>query len=436
MSNSECLYESKNIKGGYIKLKNFSIFENNILEYLILSVLVVIVIVLILSIYKKIRYNGEDYYQRKTHYYFDNIHGEEYDNEAKMTIEYGEAIPNPRAIDHYRLGTAYLINAQDTNRAHVHFTQALDGILEQKVDVREAAFIIDRIDDYKDRFIDLIDVDELPLQRAMLAYFNEMNNNIKNIEKEKEKISSDDPEFTQKVLLSRQDWQSDSQNVHDSSIYKELENQLNTVISENYKIPNIQLKNYGNIVNWYKLKYDNDKDKLENINKVFRIINNNYPVSMISDDLCEQDIIVNVWRRAFDPRNKNHLNSIREALGDSILDCVEGSSVVCITGRISKIWQSLAKLDVYPEMGILKSKQMLRNEIYQKCAKIVDDYIGKNGSVSEQLKESYNNMENTEQVKELISCIHKEIDDIKIQYENLLEESQLKLIIEECKAVV
>ena len=392
----------------------------------------ILIIYLCIMLYKSIKYKGENYYQRKSHLHFGNINGEEFGEDAKLTIEFGEAIPNPNTIDHYRLGTTYLINARNMDRAYDHFNRALENIIEQKVDVRQAAFVLDRINEYKDRFIEYPDNKNLPLQEALLAQFNIINNNTKKV---KESINPGDPNFKQKVMLSRQSWQSDSQNVHDSSIYTELNRQLSIVMEENGKIQDVKFRTYDELVEWYRNYFKDDIRKLEKVNRTFDILDNNYPVRMLNN-IREQDIIVNVWRRAHDERNKDNYNSIRNALGDSILDCFESYSVVCMSGRISKIWQALAKLDVYDNIGILKSKQLLRNEIYERCAKIIDDYVGENGSVSKQLKESYNNSEDTEQVKELINCIHNDIDNLKSQYLGLMDDHQIDMILLECKSVI
>jgi len=383
------------------------------------------------------RYGGEDYYQRKTHYHFNNMHGEEYDDNARLTIEYGEAIPEPRAIDHYRIGTAYLLNAREPLAAHRHFRQALDHIINGTLNHHDEAFIIERIDDYKDHFMDFAEIEELPLQEALMVHINNMNETIKAVEKKKPeiKISENDPEFTQKMLLAQRTWHSDSQNVHDSAIYQEIYGQLKHVISENAMLKNNYMHTYEEVITWLRIKFEEDKERLSKVSKVVEFLNMNNQVGALHD-VFEQDIITNVWRRSYDPRNKAKFNAIREALADNVLDCVEGKMVVCTAGRTAKIWSSLAKLDFDPAIGILKSKQLLRNEIYEKCAKIVDDYVGKSGSASAQLKTAYMNSENTEQVKELITCIHNEIDELKKQYSGLLPDEQLYVIFEECKAVV
>lgn len=417
------------IRGGDIKT------DSQIFKYVMVVVLVIAVLWLLSVIFKQIRIAGEDYNQRTAHNYFNNIRGEDFDAEAKNAIAYGEAIENPRAIDHYRVGAVYLLNARDRQAAHRHFNNALRQIIEGEVDVREAPFILDRIDDFKDHFIDLTDVDDLPLQEAMLAHFNiqhELNNQVAT--KKVLDIAKDDPEFKQKTILARQNWQSDSQNVHDSAIYEEMKEQLLKVMDENKKIKNIQLHGYEEAVNWLRVRYKNSAKK-NDLEKALSMIGNNYEITGIPG-VHEKDILTAVWQRTYDERNKDRAGEIKEAMGAAVLDCVERGSVVCMSGRTSKVWQALARLDCSDDTGVLKSKQAIRNEIYQKAAKVVDDYVGINGSASQALKTSYNNNENSEQVKELIECIKNQIDHIRFEYENLLPKDQIDLIIEECKSVV
>lgn len=416
--------------GGDISFKT-----SDLAKYIIITVLIIIAIYLIAKIFYSLKIQGEDYNQRKAHYYFDNLHGEAFDEDAKQALAYGEAIENPRAIDHYRLGTTYLVAANNPRQAHRHFLRALEQVIGGEVDMKEAPFIIDRIDDYKDYFVNFPDIEELPIQQAMMAQFEQQQTMIKQIERKKAEIKEDDPDFTQKILLSRQDWQSDSQNVHDSAIYAELSKQLLQVRDENARIPNLQSKDYADVANWLKIRYKDDPESDAKIQKVLTFLNNNYPVTGIPN-ISEQDILTTVWRRAYDPENKEHFNDLRESIGDAVMDCVEGGSVVCMSGRSSKIWQALARLDKDPEVGVLKSKQALRNEIYELSAKVVDDYVGSNGTASDALKEAYRNGENTEQVKELTECMKKQIAELAPKYQGLLPQDQLDLTIQECQASV
>jgi hypothetical protein len=222
--------------------------------------------------------------------------------------------------------------------------------------------------------------------------------------------------------------------VHDSAVYQELKDQFYQVREENSRVPDLQLKNYEDVSNWLKIRYE-EQPEHDKILKVLKFLNNNYSLGSIPG-AHEQDLLTAVWQRAYHPDNVDKFNDIREAIGDAVLDCVEGCSVVCMAGRNAKIWQALARVDNNPKMGIIKSKQVLRNEIYERAAKIVDDHVGQNGSVSDMLKNSYKKSENTEQVIELIECMKDQIEELRIQYKELISDELLNILIEECKSVI
>lgn len=399
-------------------------------KIIILSFLVIFIVYLLFRIFTRLRFGGEDYNQRNLHRHFDNLHGETFDEEAKRAIEYGEAVEEPRAIDHYRLGTVYLVNANNPIQAHRHFDHALRQIIEGLVDVRETPYILDRIGDFRDYFFDYPDIDELPLQQAMFAHYDQHNKQLQQVVREKKEISKDDPEFTQKVLISRQMWNSDSQNVHDAVIYETLKDQYLKVRDENAKISNIQLHGYDEAVQWLRLKYANDPEKKNAIEAALKVINNNYPVSSVPNT-NEKDLLTAIWQRTYDPENAPRAEIMREAIADAVADCVEGGNVVCMSGRSSKVWQALATLDKDESIGVLKTKQAIRNEIFERAAKVVDDYVGSNGSASDILKEAYVKGESSEQVDELTETIKKEIDKISDEYVELMPKEQLALVIEE-----
>jgi hypothetical protein len=410
--------------------------KSPVLQWVIVSLLMIACIWLIYNIYCS--YNRRlpgTYNQRMTNTHFKNLHGDTFDDAAKQAIHFGEMIEEPNAIDHYRMGTVYLVNAHDPYKAHTHFNQALNQVINGAVDARDVPFILDRIDDYNDEFLNFPDIDELPMQQALMAHFDVMQTIIDTSQVEKPKIATDDPDFTQKVILSRQTWQSDSQNVHDSSIGTTVKDQFIYVRNSNAQIANLQTKNFADMCGWLEIRYEDDAPKYDKIMQVIGFLNHNYVVGAIPD-AHEQDILVAIWQRIHDPRNNNHYNQLREALCDAIMDCVEGVHVVCMAGRNAKVWQALAYLDFNPAVGIIKNKQTLRNEVYERAAKIVDDHVGSTGTASTTLKDSYRNSENSEQVKELIECIKDRIDGMYDEFRGLLPETQLRMLLEECKAVV
>jgi hypothetical protein len=204
------------------------------------------------------------------------------------------------------------------------------------------------------------------------------------------------------------------------------------VISENLNVPDYAKHDYDEAVAWLRNHVKHDPVKKERMDKVLASLDSNHNIGILGN-ITEKDLVTAVWRRSFDPANAG--KNIKHSLADAILDCAERNHVVCITGRSSKIWQALARVDKDPEMGIFKTKQILRNEIYERAAKIVDEFIGKDGSASDALKKAYQEGENSEQVKELAETIKNKIDTIAADYP-MLDKTQVTSILEECKAII
>jgi hypothetical protein len=376
---------------------------------------------------------GETYHQQKTRLYFENTHGEEFDDDARATLYHGEAIQAPTAMDNYRIGTVYLINAQDPERAHARFTQALGQVAEGQVATADAPFIIDRIGDYQAHFE--APLADLPIQDALIGYYTDMRKQADLTYRRKAELKADDPDFAAKLILTRQTWKADTQNVHDSAIYKELAGQYKIVTEGNRNMKNRDLRDYQDLSNWLRLENKGDPDREQKITQVLKFLDHNYPVTGI-EGAGEQDVITAVWQRAHADGNEENCEKIKVALSDCVSDCVEKEKVVCISGRLAKVWQSMALLDKDPQIGVLMTKQALRNEVYERAAAVVSRHVGPDGMASEGLKADYTASATTPQVQELIKTIHGELDGIGGEYSGLLPKAQLDLVIEECKSVV
>lgn len=396
-------------------------------QWLIISLAVIVILILVIKNVKHMRFGKENYYQRKLRQNFTELHGDAYDDEAADALAYGEEIKDKTAIDHFRLGTIQLVNAKNPEKANDHFRQALDQIIEQKVNPQEAIFMIDRIDDFKDFLVDQ-EID-LPMQAAIAAHYEQ-----KIAEKKTPEISDADNTAQAKQLISSIAWQSDSQNVHDQAVYDDLKSQFYKVRDENIRLTNVKNKDWKDLTAWMRASFAHNPERWSKLIKVLDVISNDYPVQSLN--CTEKELVEAIWKRAYDDGNIQNQDSIKSALADALIDCVEGESVVCMSGRNSKVWQALATLDKDPAIGIFRTKQQIRNEIYDRSARIINDYVGPNGSASDSLRNAYQAGETTEQVAELTQCIRDTIDELRASYENKLPEDQLNLIIEECKSVV
>lgn len=358
-------------------------------------VLAAFIIGLVIWLIYKFYFKNESQQSTFTHEYL-KISGDYKGPEVRAAIQKGEVQTKKTALDHYRIGSLYLYNAADHHKAHEHFNQALQLLSEDRPN---ANFILDKLEDQLDQFIDFQDLEDLPLQQALEEQYTY---NIQN------------PHSTK--------WTSDSQNVHDESINKELNRQFSIVEMDNAVIDLIH--------DYQEIKKSIPRN--DRINAVFTLLDYNYETKLIPGHR-EQDIITAVWKRSFDTRNAETAEQIRDALKAALEDCFETYGVVCIDGRIVKIWQALACLDFDSSIGILKSKQVLRHEIYNKCSQIINKCLK---ASPEEVQKEYLVEGESLRIRELKDTIKKEIDGLYSEYKGLISDEQLNMIINECKAEV
>ena len=131
----------------------------------------------------------------------------------------------------------------------------------------------------------------------------------------------------------------------------------------------------------------------------------------------------------------------------SIQDCIEGDNdyIVCSSGRNARLFSCLAFLDKESKnkgIGILKTKESIRNEILEECAKIVKKYTDfgqtKNKmGIPKYVIEHYNEGRVTTKVKELEENIRKDILNLKEQFINRgFDDIYIDQILNECIAVI
>lgn len=414
------------VTGGDI---TFGVKYKNYLLYFFIAIIIIIIFILLYLLYKKF---SKTYKQKKLEDEFLNTSSHVKNEHSENVLNIINEMPRPRLIDTFRAGTVLMFNNEDYVHAREQFENIINRITEGEVE--DAEYIIDRLMDYdilfrEEEMAQLFN-DDIPIAILLESISSQHKKNMI-----KETIDKDDPDRLSKLVSSNQQWYSDPQNVHDSAMNVEFIEQYNIVAEENDKIPNIGYHTYEEFVKWIRNKYSNIPEKKEKLEVVLTHINED--VKTLIPNVTETKLIETIWRRSYDPRNKDNAIKMREALGESIMDCVEyGSMSVCPSGRNSKVWGSLATLDVYEDIGILKSKQLLKNEIRTRAAKIISDYVGPNGTAPDELKLSFNNGEESELITEMKETIKKEILELKKDYENKLNEDHINMILHECISVI
>ena len=307
---------------------------------------------------------------------YKKLSGDEVNSAAQNVVKYGDSIPQKTTMDHYRIGSTYLLHFKDKERAYSHFRSAINKLAPpqtikkglrrapEQEEIKDNIYILGRIEDMRNLVPELRD---LPLQRALLHQYE--NRRAITTKAPETKAARDTPKISQLVT-----WRSDPQNVHDSNIMGDFARQYIEVLNDPKTLYLAKDMNmlYDQAMKWVRNRYIHDKGRTEKIDKVASTMEMNFPVHILPRGMKahEKDIVSSVWLRALHPNNAKNAEEIKTALADAVLDCVEGQNVVCSGGRAPKLWQALANLDYKPHLGLFKTKQAIKNEIYERAAKI------------------------------------------------------------------
>jgi hypothetical protein len=353
------------------------------------------------------------YFRHKLNKNYARLSSNAVNENAQNVVKNGESIPLKTVMDHYRIGSTYLLHFKDKERAYSHFRSAINRLAPPQVarkgtlkaattgdEIKDNIYVLGRIEDMRDL---MPEIRNLPLQRALLRQYNERKTIAK----------SGAPQKIKDLMT----WRSDSQNVHDVNIMSDFAKQYIEVLNDPKTLYLAKDMNilYDQAIKWIRNRYIHDKERTEKIDKVISTLEMNFPVHILPPGMKarEKDIISCVWLRALHPDNIKNSEEIKTALADSVVDCVEGQNVVCSGGRAPKLWQSLANIDYVPHLGIFKTKQAIKNEIYERAAKI--------------------RANNEKEInKGELAAAKQNILSLKSEYIGKISEAELDSILQEC----
>lgn len=427
--------------------------KQRLIKIIVAIVIVLAVALLIWYVARRIKINGMDQFQREVQASYEQTGGDQKMPAAERVVRYGEQIPNPTAIDHFRIGVVQLNNMHDRRAAHEHFREAAVQIEQNEVARDDALYILGRIRDFEHQFLEDDDLERIDVQRAIFATIerpvvhhtqtNTTANRAPRIE-----INIGDEQRVQKTLLNQQYWTSEPQNVHDQNISAELKRQYAFVSAATDADKSVAHRDYSDCCRQLEARLraviDADRtpahtratarETLNRVQQVFNVLSNNTAVGLLG--CTEQELVTVIWRRIHQECNAENKEALCTALQDSIADCVEHGNVVCQTGRTEKIWAALAMLDAQQGIGVFKTRQAMLNEISDRAARIVDKYVGPESGIRYDVLQDFNGEKIGEEAQQIERQIVKEILDMKAEYTNRLDEPFLTNRINECLAVV
>lgn len=145
-------------------------------------------------------------------------------------------------------------------------------------------------------------------------------------------------------------------------------------------------------------------------------------VSRFDNDKEEQIWYV-VWRRIYSPDNRENIDSLLNALRDSIIDCGDngGSGLVCLTGRVTRVLNALTLLDKNVDLSKpIKTDDIERKEVYDDAHKILQRELDMMGPKFKAEYES-GDMQDTKVFDEKVkNCIKVEIKESKYRTDALM----------------
>lgn len=338
---------------------------------------------------------------------YNETRGDFYNMKAKMTLKKSLAIPERQraANDNFRIGNVYRYYVQDPNLTREYYRRTIDRIRNRPAEADH--HMLDRLEDFEhldpdlrreipnlremvaeDRIVQqMMNLGEVvqgrnviveePRQMAQHMLHEDVNPLPPNNGPRKfQFVPTDQP--TAKIVGEKnkstyfknlQQWTKEPQNVHDSNITSDVAKSYHLLLE------GLPPKHGGNreYVDQMKAEVSRletakqiTKDQRIKANKTIDTMYNGSVYSKIG--VKEGDILVDIWRRINIPENAAKRNEMMVSFAENLATAVEKGNVssnpVCTGGRVSRAILSLAHLDHNPEVGILKSKEVVRNEVF------------------------------------------------------------------------
>ena len=409
--------------------------EHKIVGLLQYALLIIVLIILI--------FYAVNLFKRSTNFQvlYDKLEGEspKYAQEAIAA-----AIDTPeedRDSDYYyRLGVIYQHNLHDRHTANQFYKIALKTLnrelIENKRIDNDYLFITDRIADNAriagNRGLQTLanNVQHYGIQQQFVQIQNGGFVNQDDWFNTTNKPRPANTSARANTIEQNKSFKSDSQNVHDSALTEFLREQY------------IKLKEYNESegINFNPEGFQpssKDQAKAQRINFVLDTIKrNSSDTSLING--TEYDLLGAVWTRINSRANAKNKEKLIESLEDQLNECATGtSSTVCVAGRCSHVISSLALLDKDPSLGVLKTKEVLRNELLDGAAKIVERYTGTDSTITpKNVLDDFTAGRGTPEVMELKKTMIDEINSLGKSYEGKLPDEQRNLVLQQSLAVI
>ncbi len=242
-----------------------------------------------------------------------------------------------------------------------------------------------------------------------------------------------------KKLEAKKTWHTDPQNVHDTQVNRDISKQLSQIENESKlhgnisKIPEKLIPKYvKDIIN--NVSGITDKNKILAAETVDKIFHENQLISGIRQNgnpVTEMNVLTAVCNRIATSPNKKVMET---ALTDSLADCHEHGHTVCPHGRTVKVFTSLATLDIDPNLGVVGTRELMRNECFNIAARVRDKTLNETSS---EICAAYHANTDSDAVKKLTNDMSNKIAvSIRADMSNRMSESDMMNAIAEAQTAI
>jgi hypothetical protein len=342
------------------------------------------------------------------------------------------------ALDNFNTGNLYLYNVQDAENAHEHYARSLNKIiaepatnLQQKED---NIFILNRIEDFthiQPDFFNDIDFDDI--RRMIVDAGGGFGNNVEFGNNDRTVVISNNNIPAANPNINVQIWRHDSQNVHDGKINDMLQDHYEKIKEKISNPQSYTPESIKNLINELDL---NRTTKYNAIKVVETIARRNTFISKLNagefDVLCRSLDYIN--SEEFNSEEKSQLyNSLVTSLSNcnETIDLFDwgldgtmatnrnDTNVVCGSGVVANIISSFAHI-AKNDIGILKTRESIRNEIFHNAGQIMKKYTDENMNIPIGDEDNIN-----AEIKEMLRDYLSRNLITKGEYETLLIETEL-----------
>lgn len=351
--------------------------------------IVLCIVVCIICLYLLTRYLRSDKHRRaKSEELYQQSRGD-FDTQARQSLEELRKIDNPGPRDYFRRGNIVEYNVlqgtirkRGENRNQIErvavgniahdYTQAIAGmrdVIDADITI-DPVFMMDRIGGFGNVVIRAGDPDllnELNMFFVALEEIGPLRQDLIEDRQMRTRAAAGTKEEAAGMFLDdATNYTSDPQNVHDTKVNNDLRATLYSIRGGAEMNPAACIAEARAFID---AKCAEQADKRRAALRTLETVALGGHIDTF--DMTEDQIFGLVWTRAKHPRNAPNADLIKEAIVNSLADCIENDAIVCINGRCSRIINSLALVDFNEDVGHVMTYEAYKNQIYGETRDII-----------------------------------------------------------------